>query len=217
MSRAGTIVLGFLGVLVILRPGIEAFQPAAIGVARRLVRLCGLEHRDQEADPGAEHDRDPVLDERDADVHGADRHRSVVSAASRRRSMDLGVRHRVRRHVAHYCLTNALRVADAIVVIPLDFLRIPLIAFVGWMFYGERLDLLVFAGAAHHRVWDRLEPARRDALNRVRESAPFHRARRPCTSRLDGLRFTFSTSLTRFIRAVLRGGNAKRMQRCFRA
>ena len=32
-------------------------------------------------------------------------------------------------------------------VIPLDFLRIPLIAFVGWMFYGERLDLLVFAGA----------------------------------------------------------------------
>jgi drug/metabolite transporter (DMT)-like permease len=48
---------------------------------------------------------------------------------------------------AHYCLTNALRVADAIVVIPLDFLRIPLIAFVGWMFYGERLDLLVFAGA----------------------------------------------------------------------
>ena len=48
---------------------------------------------------------------------------------------------------AHYCLTNALRVADAIVVIPLDFLRIPLIAFVGYTFYGERLDVLVFAGA----------------------------------------------------------------------
>ena len=49
---------------------------------------------------------------------------------------------------AHYCLTNALRVADAMVVIPLDFLRIPLIAFVGWTFYAERLDLLVFVGAA---------------------------------------------------------------------
>src|SRR5436853_5885977 len=48
---------------------------------------------------------------------------------------------------AHYCLTNALRVADAMVVIPLDFLRIPLIAAVGWMFYAERLDLLVFIGA----------------------------------------------------------------------
>src|SRR5439155_23894170 len=32
VSRAGTIVLGFLGVLIILRPGIEAFQPAALGV-----------------------------------------------------------------------------------------------------------------------------------------------------------------------------------------
>src|SRR5436853_2504413 len=48
---------------------------------------------------------------------------------------------------AHYCLTNALRVADAIVVIPLDFLRIPLIAFVGWMFYRERIDVWVFVGA----------------------------------------------------------------------
>src|SRR5256885_14313193 len=32
VSRAGTIVLGFLGVILILRPGIEAFQPAALGV-----------------------------------------------------------------------------------------------------------------------------------------------------------------------------------------
>ncbi|MEA2928807.1 MAG: hypothetical protein QOG38_1235, partial [Hyphomicrobiales bacterium] len=32
LSRAGSIVLGFLGVLVILRPGIEAFQPAALAV-----------------------------------------------------------------------------------------------------------------------------------------------------------------------------------------
>ena len=48
---------------------------------------------------------------------------------------------------AHFCLSNAFRAGDASVVVPLDFLRIPLIAFVGWMFYGERLDLLVFAGA----------------------------------------------------------------------
>jgi drug/metabolite transporter (DMT)-like permease len=30
----------------------------------------------------------------------------------------------------------------------MDFLRIPLIALVGWMFYGEALDMFVFAGAA---------------------------------------------------------------------
>src|SRR5262249_38974851 len=49
---------------------------------------------------------------------------------------------------AHYCLSNAFRWGDAVFVIPFDFLRIPLIAFVGWMFYGEDLDALVFMGAA---------------------------------------------------------------------
>jgi drug/metabolite transporter (DMT)-like permease len=33
-------------------------------------------------------------------------------------------------------------------VVPLDFLRIPLIAVVGWWLYAEPLDLYVFAGAA---------------------------------------------------------------------
>jgi drug/metabolite transporter (DMT)-like permease len=33
------------------------------------------------------------------------------------------------------------------VVIPLDFMRVPLIAIVGWTFYGEALDAFVFAGA----------------------------------------------------------------------
>jgi drug/metabolite transporter (DMT)-like permease len=46
----------------------------------------------------------------------------------------------------HYCLTNAFRCGDAIVVIPMDFLRVPLIALIGWAFYGEQLDAIVFAG-----------------------------------------------------------------------
>jgi drug/metabolite transporter (DMT)-like permease len=49
---------------------------------------------------------------------------------------------------AHYCLSNAFRAGDASLVVPLDFLRIPLIAVVGWWLYGEALDLFVFAGAA---------------------------------------------------------------------
>src|SRR5262249_10615920 len=49
---------------------------------------------------------------------------------------------------SHYCLANAFRWGDASVVVPLDFLRIPLIAVVGWWLYGERLDVFVFAGAA---------------------------------------------------------------------
>ena len=48
---------------------------------------------------------------------------------------------------SHYCLTRAFRSGDATVVVPMDFLRIPLIALVGWMFYGEPLDVFVFLGA----------------------------------------------------------------------
>jgi drug/metabolite transporter (DMT)-like permease len=48
---------------------------------------------------------------------------------------------------AHYCLSNAFRAGDASLVVPLDFLRIPLIAVVGWWLYGEPLDVFVFAGA----------------------------------------------------------------------
>jgi len=50
--------------------------------------------------------------------------------------------------VAHFCMTRALRIADATVVAPIDFLRLPLIAAVGTAFYGEPLDWTVFLGAA---------------------------------------------------------------------
>ena len=46
----------------------------------------------------------------------------------------------------HYCMARALAIADAIVVVPMDFLRLPLIAAVGFLFYGESLDWLVLAG-----------------------------------------------------------------------
>jgi drug/metabolite transporter (DMT)-like permease len=49
--------------------------------------------------------------------------------------------------VSHYCLTNAFRAGDAGVVVPLDFMRIPLIAVIGWWLYGEPLDVFVFLGA----------------------------------------------------------------------
>lgn len=47
---------------------------------------------------------------------------------------------------AHYGLSNALRRADASVVIPLDFLRLPLIAVVGFLFYSEPFDPMVLIG-----------------------------------------------------------------------
>ncbi len=49
---------------------------------------------------------------------------------------------------AHYCLARAFQLADATVVVPMDFLRLPLTAFVGYLLYAERFDLAILAGAA---------------------------------------------------------------------
>jgi drug/metabolite transporter (DMT)-like permease len=50
--------------------------------------------------------------------------------------------------LAHTCLTSALSMAPASYVVPLDFLRLPVIAVVGMVFYNEALDPLVMLGAA---------------------------------------------------------------------
>lgn len=49
---------------------------------------------------------------------------------------------------AHFCLTNALAVAPATVVTPMDFVRLPAIALVGMLFYEEPLNAWVLVGAA---------------------------------------------------------------------
>jgi len=49
---------------------------------------------------------------------------------------------------AHYCLTRSFRLADASLVVPIDFLRLPLIAAVGALLYGEPLDWTIMLGGA---------------------------------------------------------------------
>jgi len=146
VSRAGSIALGFLGVLIILRPGIEAFQPAALGVLLASLGYAVSNIGTKKLIP---------VQSTIAILFWMNLMQAVMALVG----IDLAFPLRLGAHdwiwaigiavggtAAHYCLTNALRVADAMVVIPLDFLRIPLIAFVGWMFYAERLDLLVFVG-----------------------------------------------------------------------
>lgn len=51
-------------------------------------------------------------------------------------------------YTAHYCMTRAFRLADATLVVPIDFLRLPLIAAVGALFYNEPVELVTMLGAA---------------------------------------------------------------------
>ena len=47
---------------------------------------------------------------------------------------------------SHYCFARAMQHADATVVVPMDFLRVPLTALVGWLAYSERVDLFTALG-----------------------------------------------------------------------
>jgi drug/metabolite transporter (DMT)-like permease len=48
---------------------------------------------------------------------------------------------------SHYCMARAMVHADATVVVPMDFLRVPLTAAAGWMIYSERVDTFTVLGA----------------------------------------------------------------------
>ncbi len=47
---------------------------------------------------------------------------------------------------SHFCFAHAFRLAEATVVTPFDFVRLPLIAAVGFLFYGEGLDWAILLG-----------------------------------------------------------------------
>ena len=146
-SRVGAVVFGLLGVLVILRPGLAAFQPgallalvAAFGFAITLVATKKLTRTDSPFAiifwmmliqlPLAMIASDPLFMTR-------------LNQAQIPAVIAIGVS----GLASHYCLTRAFRVGDAGVVVPLDFMRIPLIAVIGWWLYGEPLDVFVFIGA----------------------------------------------------------------------
>ncbi len=75
--------------------------------------------------------------------------------------------------LAHFCITNALAIAPATVVIPFDFARLPTIAVVGMLLYNEPIDHWTMLGAAvifsgiFLNVWSE----NRNSLATVRDSS----------------------------------------------
>ena len=48
---------------------------------------------------------------------------------------------------SHFCMARALTYADATVISPMDFLRVPLSALIGWLLYSEQIDIFTAGGA----------------------------------------------------------------------
>ena len=146
-TRASALAICFVGVLVVLRPGHEAFQPVALLMVFGALLFA----------IAAVITKNLIVSESTFSIMlwmnlmqlpmnfaGSDPLFFLKFDASMALPL-LGVA--VAGLAIHYCLTNAFRCGDAIAVIPMDFLRVPLIAVIGWMFYGEHLDAFVFAGA----------------------------------------------------------------------
>jgi len=147
-SRIGVVVLGLAGILLITRPGLEGFQPASLLVLAAAVAFGASAITTKRLT--ASQTTFAILFWMNAmqlpmNLAGSDL-LFVRKLDTGQLLPLLGVA--VSGLTSHLCLTNAFRYGDATVVYPLDFLRLPLIALIGWAFYGEALDPMVFAGAA---------------------------------------------------------------------
>jgi drug/metabolite transporter (DMT)-like permease len=147
-SRIGVLVLGLLGALIILRPGLAVFNPASLLVLLAALGLAVVMITTKQL---------TATESTFAIIFWM----SVIQlpltmiGSSPAAFLKLGLSDvpailgvGIAGLTSHYCLSNAFRAGDASVVVPLEFMRIPLIAAVGWIFYGETLDIFVFAGAA---------------------------------------------------------------------
>jgi drug/metabolite transporter (DMT)-like permease len=146
-SRVGVVVLGLIGVLVILRPGIAAFNPAAFLVLAAafgygIVMVTTKKLTATESTFGIIFWMAVI--QFPLSLLGSD---ITAYANFGLWQIPPALAVGLAGLTSHYCLSNAFRAGDATLVVPLDFMRIPLIAVVGWAFYGEQLDIFVLLGA----------------------------------------------------------------------
>lgn len=145
--RGLAIALGFAGILLILRPGFEIIEPAAFAVLGAAI-CYALTH---------------ICTKKLIADNSALTIIFYMSLFQAPLSLGLALPNwttpelaslpfffivAVTGLTAHLSLTRALEQADATIVIPMDFMRLPLVALVGYLLYGELLEPWLFVGAA---------------------------------------------------------------------
>jgi drug/metabolite transporter (DMT)-like permease len=145
-GRVVMLALGFAGVMVILRPGFADVQPAALvmlaGSLFYAVQMIGTKRLSGTESPMAVLFWMAVIQTPLCLVAALP---GWIAPAPRDLPWILVIG--VGSFTAHYCLTRAMKMADASVVVPVDFFRLPLIAVVGALFYAEAFDPAVILGA----------------------------------------------------------------------
>lgn len=145
-GRIVQLVLGVVGVLIIVRPGTVSFHPAALVML--LGAFCyGASLASTKALSSTEAPRTVLLwmslVQTPFTLVAALPSWVTPPASAIPWILLIGAT----SYTAHYCMTSAMRLADATVVAPVDFIRLPLIAVVGALFYAEPFDPMVIVGA----------------------------------------------------------------------
>lgn len=142
-------IIGFAGVLIVTRPGTAPLSPGLVTAAASAIFFAFTTISTKKLTRFASigcivfwlTTMQAVLG---AIAAGFDGHISLPTAQSAPFLILVGLA----GLLAHFCITNALAIAPATVVIPFDFARLPTIAVVGMILYHEPIDHWVLIGAA---------------------------------------------------------------------
>jgi drug/metabolite transporter (DMT)-like permease len=144
-ERSTAVVFGVLGVIIILRPGVAVVNPASLAVlggAFGYALSHTLTRRLAQVDTPLTILFYMTLVQLPLGLVTSIPDWNMPSTALWPWIIVVGVT----ALSGHYCMARALAIADAIFVVPLDFLRLPLIAGIGALIYQEHLDWLVLVG-----------------------------------------------------------------------
>ncbi|SNS41774.1 DMT family transporter [Tropicimonas sediminicola] len=146
--RALAALIGFVGVLMVVRPQVGGISPAMVAVAISAVGFAG----------SALFTRRLTRTETITCIMfwltlmqavmglicaGIDGDITLPSA----RAMPWLALIGVTGLAAHFCLSSALAIAPAAMVMPMDFMRLPVMALIGLLVYSEPVDAMVVLGA----------------------------------------------------------------------
>jgi len=145
--RLLAVVFGAIGMLIILRPGLEVVDPAALAVLAGAVCFAITNIKTKKL----AHTDHPVsvlfymsIVQLPLALFPSLPHWVTPSVTAWPWILVVGIT----ALSAHYCITRAMQLVDATVVAPMDFMRLPLITLVGFMLYDESIEWIVLLGAA---------------------------------------------------------------------
>lgn len=148
LKKIGVLVMGWAGVLIILRPGLTVFNPAALLVLGAAM-FFAISHSTTKSLSRTE--EPSVILFYMCFIQLPIGFAFAISGWAWPQSLQqwlwvtcIGVT----ALSAHYCITKALQRAELSTVVTMDFLRLPLITLVGFFIYNEAIDYAVIIGGA---------------------------------------------------------------------